>query len=136
MACAAMELFAHMFGIHRFWTISQRLIAVAAIMFANLLAVVAIWATTFEHYKINGPVYASIVSLQDLVGDILPPPEYIIESELTAVQADAASKSTLPGLREVWKASQGLRGPTHLLEHGWPSGRDRRSAARQILQTG
>ena len=35
---------------------------------------------------VNGPVYKEIVTNKDLVADILPPPEYIIETFLTAMQ--------------------------------------------------
>lgn len=35
---------------------------------------------------VNGPVYQDIKSNQDLVADILPPPEYIIETYLTTYQ--------------------------------------------------
>lgn len=36
--------------------------------------------------RINGPVYSVIISNKDLVADILPPPEYIIETYLTTLQ--------------------------------------------------
>lgn len=36
--------------------------------------------------RVNGPVYHSIIMNKDLVADILPPPEYIIETYLTALQ--------------------------------------------------
>ena len=36
--------------------------------------------------KVNGPIYKNIVQGKDLIADILPPPEYIIESYLTTLQ--------------------------------------------------
>ncbi len=39
------------------------------------------WVTLSE-LKVNGPIYRKIVQGKDLVADILPPPEYIIESHL------------------------------------------------------
>ncbi len=45
--------------------------------------------TTYKSMKmlsVNGPVYEEIVRGKDLVADILPPPEYIIESYLVALQ--------------------------------------------------
>ena len=36
--------------------------------------------------KVNGPIYVNIVQGKDLIADILPPPEYIIESYLTCFQ--------------------------------------------------
>ena len=32
--------------------------------------------------KVNGPIYQQIVQGKDLVADILPPPEYVIETHL------------------------------------------------------
>lgn len=44
--------------------------------------------------QVGGPIYAEIVKGKDLVADILPPPEYIIESYLTALQlGDQANRS-------------------------------------------
>lgn len=62
--------------------------------FAVLLCVVlgafgtigAIANSTINRVKVGGPVYAEIITGKDLVADILPPPEYIIESYLTALQ--------------------------------------------------
>ena len=36
--------------------------------------------------NINGPVYQRIVQGKDIIADILPPPEYIIESYMVALQ--------------------------------------------------
>ena len=35
---------------------------------------------TLNDLKVNGPLYQRIVQGKDLVADILPPPEYILES--------------------------------------------------------
>ena len=49
--------------------------------------------------KVNGPAYQEIVRGKDLIADILPPPEYIIESYLVTLQAlgakDAAQVAEL-----------------------------------------
>ena len=43
--------------------------------------------------KVNGPIYRQIVLGKDLIADILPPPEYVIESylESTLLLNDPAS---------------------------------------------
>ncbi|MGV8835967.1 methyl-accepting chemotaxis protein [Cellvibrio sp.] len=44
---------------------------------------------------VNGPVYTNIVSGKDLVADILPPPAYVVEANLVALQfllAESASE--------------------------------------------
>ncbi|MBL6986402.1 MAG: HAMP domain-containing protein [Methylobacter sp.] len=49
--------------------------------------------------NVNGPIYQRIVQSKDIIADVLPPPEYIIESYLVALQlthaADPAETSTL-----------------------------------------
>ncbi|WP_319636972.1 methyl-accepting chemotaxis protein [Janthinobacterium aquaticum] len=41
--------------------------------------------------KVNGPIYQRVIQGKDLIADILPPPEYIIESYLVALQAMSAT---------------------------------------------
>jgi len=41
---------------------------------------------TLDELKVNGPVYQRIVQGKDLVADVLPPPEYILESYLVSFQ--------------------------------------------------
>ena len=41
---------------------------------------------TIESVKVNGPYYKNIVQGKDLIADILPPPEYLLESYLNAFQ--------------------------------------------------
>jgi methyl-accepting chemotaxis protein len=41
---------------------------------------------TLNKVDVNGPIYGQIVTNKDLVADILPPPEYILETYLTALQ--------------------------------------------------
>jgi len=50
------------------------------------------WAfRTLLEQRINGPLYLSVVQGKDLIADILPPPEYILESNLVAFQLMAAA---------------------------------------------
>jgi len=41
---------------------------------------------TLNELKVNGPIYQEIVRGKDLIADILPPPDYIIESYLIAFE--------------------------------------------------
>ncbi len=58
--------------------------AAVAIGFA---AVVFAGNTALSHLKVGGPVYNQIVLGKDLVADILPPPEFILESYLETTLA-------------------------------------------------
>ena len=54
---------------------------------------------TLSEVKVNGPYYARVVQGKDLITDVLPPPEYLIESYLVALQMlDEADRSALNGL--------------------------------------
>src|ERR1039457_552248 len=48
---------------------------------------------TLARLKVNGPVYAGIVQQKDLLGDILPPPMYILETYMTVLQTLGESDS-------------------------------------------
>ena len=43
---------------------------------------------TINVVKVNGPLYERIVQSKDLIADILPPPEYIIETYLVSLQLE------------------------------------------------
>jgi methyl-accepting chemotaxis protein len=45
---------------------------------------------TLNELQVNGPLFQRIVKNKDLVADVLPPPAYIIESYLTAMQISTA----------------------------------------------
>jgi methyl-accepting chemotaxis protein len=62
----------------------------------GLLLFAGIGFHTLRRVEVNGPVYQRIVQNKDLVADVLPPPEYIIESYLIAYRlaspTDGASR--------------------------------------------
>jgi methyl-accepting chemotaxis protein len=63
-------------------------------------AAYGIFAVTLtKKVEINGPIYQEIIMGKDLVADILPPPEYIIESYLTVLQlADRGNRDNVGNL--------------------------------------
>ena len=85
--------------------LSRRLTALSLI-FAFGLIIYGMWSMqTLEKYKVNGPVYLKIVQSKDLVADILPPPEYVLESYLVAFQmASSAEANEQNALIERMKA--------------------------------
>ena len=63
---------------------------------------------TLSEIRVNGPIYDSIMQGQDLVADILPPPEYLLESYLVTLQMEAASDAArLPQLAARLRQLQG-----------------------------
>ena len=58
-------------------------------LIVTLGCVAVVWTgvSALSQLKVNGPVYRQIVLGKDLIADILPPPEYVIESYLEATLA-------------------------------------------------
>ena len=74
----------------------------------RLVLLLATFATGFVAYgawsfyaaqklSVGGPLYQRIQASQQLVSDVLPPPEYIIESYMTCLQLTAVSDSYRQG---------------------------------------
>ena len=71
--------------------LAHRFAALLIILVAGF-AIYGFWSfRTINHLKVNGPVYEHIVQGKDLIADILPPPEYIIESYLVTLLATTAA---------------------------------------------
>jgi methyl-accepting chemotaxis protein len=68
-------------------TISRTVAAFGLVIVIGFLATVITQYVASSQLKVGGPVYQRIVLGKDLVADILPPPEYIIESYLEATLA-------------------------------------------------
>jgi methyl-accepting chemotaxis protein len=66
--------------------ISRKLILLSAVFLVGFLAFGAYSLYTISTIKVNGPAYRQIILHKDLVADILPPPEYIIETFLTTLR--------------------------------------------------
>ncbi len=67
-------------------TIKGRLVVLAGTFLLAVIGLLGYMLSTLATVKVNGPVYAKVVEGKDLVADVLPPPEYIIESYLLCYQ--------------------------------------------------
>jgi methyl-accepting chemotaxis protein len=74
-------------------TISRTIVVFGVALILGLAAIIATSNFALHHAKIGGPLYDRIKLGNDLVADILPPPEYVIEAYLEATLAlsDASS---------------------------------------------
>ena len=71
--------------------LSQRF-ALMITMFVLGFVICGAWSLkTVNELKVNGPLYQRIVQGKDLIADVLPPPEYILESYLVSLQLLAAT---------------------------------------------
>ena len=89
-------------------TIASRLDRLMGVFVALVAISGAFSYQTLSRLKVNGPVYIGIVQQKDLLGDILPPPMYILETYATVLQtlgeADpAALKQELEKLQSLKK---------------------------------
>jgi methyl-accepting chemotaxis protein len=69
-------------------------LGIANLMFiATTIAIGSVGYMTFADVRINGPRYDQIISSKDLLADVLPPPAYIIETNLLAFSMLEADRS-------------------------------------------
>lgn len=66
--------------------IGTRLVALAGVFVLGLAAYGGWSLKTLREIEVNGPIYQRIVQSKDLIADVLPPPEYVIESYLVSLQ--------------------------------------------------
>ncbi|MBV5294184.1 MAG: HAMP domain-containing protein [Curvibacter lanceolatus] len=72
-------------------SIRQRFVALLALFLLGFL-VTGFWSLrTLSYLKVNGPLYEHIVQGKDLVADILPPPEYVLEPYLVCFQLSSTT---------------------------------------------
>ncbi len=87
--------------------IHRKVLAMGGLFLIAFVIFVSFSLNTFNTVKVRGPYYAAIVQSKDLIADILPPPEYLIESYLNILELAYEKDATqLPRLIEK---SQSLR---------------------------
>lgn len=89
-----------MFGF-KGWRVQNKLVALQAVFLGGFLLFVWTAFDTLEAVKINGKTYQQIVQAKDIIADVLPPPEYIIESYLTVLRIqDETNPARLEAMKE------------------------------------
>jgi methyl-accepting chemotaxis protein len=66
--------------------LARKLAVSLSVMMLGFLGCTVFILYTLNLLKVNGPVYKQIIAGKDLIADILPPPDYIIESYLVAFE--------------------------------------------------
>jgi methyl-accepting chemotaxis protein WspA len=66
--------------------VSQKLALLVGIFLVGFSAFGLLARRTLDHVEVNGPLYRDIVRSKDIVADVLPPPEYIIEAYLLTLE--------------------------------------------------
>jgi methyl-accepting chemotaxis protein len=70
--------------------IRQKLLTITGIPTVGIIAFALFANDTLSLTKVTGPLYATIIQGKDLIADILPPPEYVIESFLLSFELEVA----------------------------------------------
>ncbi len=84
--------------------IRMKLLAMTMLFFAGFVIFGIFAYLTMNKTKVNGEIYREITKGKDLVADIMPPPEYIIELYLTVMQMnDETDAGVINGLVEKTK---------------------------------
>jgi methyl-accepting chemotaxis protein len=80
----------------------RKRLAILNVLFAAGFLVYGVFAySQLNKVKVNGPIYTQIAQGKDVIADILPPPEYIIESYLTSLELlDAKGRDAVNKLVE------------------------------------
>jgi methyl-accepting chemotaxis protein len=62
---------------------------------------------TIQYIKVNGPIYEKVIQGKDLIADILPPPNYLVESYLVTLQM--LDETDQGKIQELIKKSESLK---------------------------
>ncbi len=81
---------------------SQAKVATLAAVFLLSFSLYGLYCVnTVNEVKVNGPIYEDIERSQDVIADVLPPPEYLVETMLIAYQMlDAGDAGEIGKLAE------------------------------------
>jgi len=79
-------------------TMKLKLLILIGVFTVGFIASGIFLLVTINQVKVNGPIYQGISQQKDLLADILPPPEYLLESYLVTQQMLVSDKTKLPAL--------------------------------------
>jgi hypothetical protein len=78
--------------LHRL-SVRSKLISMICLPIVSLAGLGTFFVAAINEVKVSGPIYAAIAREMDLRSDILPPPEFIVETHLTVLQIEKALRS-------------------------------------------
>jgi len=78
-------------------TIRSRFLLVLAMVAVGFLAFAATSAVALKNLRVGGPVFEKIDQANVLIADVLPPPEYIVETHLVAHRLARAAQDQRAG---------------------------------------
>jgi len=79
-------------------SVNKRFIALMCVFAVSFLVSAGTAINTLNQVKVNGPIYKNVVLQKDLIADILPPPEYLIEAYFVVLQLAHANQNDVAAL--------------------------------------
>ncbi|MGC2658762.1 MAG: hypothetical protein WA324_12460, partial [Bryobacteraceae bacterium] len=90
-------------------SIRSKPIAMICLSIVSLAGLGALFFAAINEVKVSGPIYKAIAREMDLRSDILPPPEFIVETHLTALQIERAMRADPSRISALVKKLDGLK---------------------------
>jgi methyl-accepting chemotaxis protein len=90
-------------------SVRAKLASMIVLSLISLTGLGIFFFTAINEVKVSGPIYAAIAREMDLRSDILPPPEFIIETHLTVLQIAKALRSDPKQIDALVKNIDGLK---------------------------
>lgn len=89
-------------------SIRQRFIILLSVFLTGFIVFFGFAYKLLMDYRINSPLYVSIIQKKDLIADVLPPPNFIIESYMVSLQIlESEDEANLAALVERMKVLKG-----------------------------
>ena len=98
-------------------SIAQKLACLAGVFLIGFAAFAALAHKTLERVQVNGDIYHNIVRNKDIVADVLPPPEYIVEVYMITLRLTQVTDKAK--IRELVSRAQELHGEYNTRHEFW-----------------
>ncbi len=90
-------------------SVRAKLASMIVVSLISLTGLGIFFFTAINEVKVSGPIYTAIAREMDLRSDILPPPEFIVETHLTVLQIAKALRSDPKQIDALVKKIDGLK---------------------------
>jgi methyl-accepting chemotaxis protein len=90
-------------------SVRAKLASMIALSIISLAGLGIFFFTAINEVKVSGPIYVAIAREMDLRSDILPPPEFIVETHLTVLQIAKALRTDPKQIDALVKKIDGLK---------------------------
>ena len=90
-------------------SVRWKLALMMALSIISLAGLGIFFLVAINEVKVSGPIYTAIAREMDLRSDILPPPEFIVETHLTVMQIAKALRSNPKQIDPLIKKIEGLK---------------------------